>query len=264
MSKTLATIKIDVPIQFDASRYTIDPMNREKLTELFKELEFRTLAMTILGGEGKEGVQQNLFGKTATTEEKPDDAEKYKIGNKTIENVKHKYSLIHDDAAHDSLVAELVKQTSFSFDTETTGIDPHQAELVGMSFSYVPHEAYYVPVPEDREAALDIVQKYKSVLEDPSIEKIGQNIKYDLLMMKWYGVELQGYYFDTMIAHYLSEPDKRHKLDYLSESYLDYKMVPITDLIGKKGKDQLSMRDVDLNKEEQEHQVGRRGHIFDG
>jgi DNA polymerase-1 len=119
---------------------------------------------------------------------------------------------------------------------------------VGLAFAIKAKEAYYAPVPEDREEALRIVDFFKPVLEDPKIKKIGQNIKYDILMMKWYGVEVAGKYFDTMIAHYLSEPDKRHKLDYLSEAYLNYKMVPIEALIGKRGKNQLNMRDIDLEK----------------
>lgn len=248
LSKVLATIKLDVPIQFDASQYTIDPINKEKLAELFKELEFRTLADAILGAEGKEGVQQSLFGNEESVKKENVSPITYQVADKNIDDVKHKYILVNNEKAYQDLANLLEKQKEICFDTETTGIDPHIAELVGIAFSIKAFEAYYIPVPSDRKEALKIVDYFKSVLENDKIAKIGQNIKYDILMMKWYGVEVQGKYFDTMIAHYLSEPDKRHKLDYLSEAYLNYKMVPITDLIGSSGRNQLSMRDINVEK----------------
>ena len=146
------------------------------------------------------------------------------------------------------LADKLAKQKAISFDTETTGIDANIAELVGLAFSIKEHEGYYVPISENREQALKEVKLFKDVLENENILKIGQNIKYDILMMKWYDVEVKGQYFDTMIAHYLIEPDLRHKLDYISEALLNYKMVPIEQLIGKRGKGQLSMRDIDPAK----------------
>ncbi|GLR17729.1 DNA polymerase I [Portibacter lacus] len=248
MSKSLATIKLDVPIQFNAKSYTHDPINKEVLAELFKELEFRTLADAILGSNTKAPVQQSLFGNSEAP--KPEDkvAANYQVADKNITDVKHNYILVNDETSRKDLVKLLSSQEEISFDTETTGLDVHQAELVGLAFAINPNEAYYVPVPEDREKTMEIVNLFKPILENPDIKKIGQNIKYDILMMKWYGVELKGKYFDTMIAHYLSEPDKRHKLDYLSEAYLNYKMVPIEALIGKKGKNQLNMRDIDLEK----------------
>ena len=251
LSKQLATIRLDVPIQFDASQYIIDPMNKDVLATIFKELEFRTLADAILGAEGKKGVQQSLFGgEHSTKEEKapPPQITPYQVADKNITDVEHKYILVNDDKAYKELAELLSKQEEISFDTETTGINPHLAELVGIAFSIKPFQAYYVPTPSDRAEALRIVSYFKPVLEDTNIAKIGQNIKYDILMLKWYGVEVKGKYFDTMIAHYLNEPDKRHKLDYLSEAYLNYKMVPIVDLIGKNGKNQLSMRDIDIEK----------------
>ncbi len=248
LSKVLATIKLDVPIQFDASQYTIDPINKEKLAELFKELEFRTLADAILGAEGKEGVQQSLFGNEESVKKENVSPITYQVADKNIDDVKHKYILVNNEKAYQDLANLLEKQKEICFDTETTGIDPHIAELVGIAFSIKAFEAYYIPVPSDRKEALKIVDFFKPVLENDKIAKIGQNIKYDILMMKWYGVEVQGKYFDTMIAHYLSEPDKRHKLDYLSEAYLNYKMVPITDLIGSSGRNQLSMRDINVEK----------------
>ncbi|MBL0026268.1 MAG: DNA polymerase I [Saprospiraceae bacterium] len=257
LSKRLATIDINSPIRFDAKKFNLDPMNKEKLKEIFMDLEFRTLAQQILGNDevgfpkNQSGVQRSLFENTNTsptptrqTDEKPD----YQIAKKNIENTTHEYHLTDTEDKISDLISLLQKTAEVSFDTETTGIDPHQAELVGMSFSVKVGEGYYVPVSSDQNEAKKTVALFKPVLENTAIVKIGQNIKYDMTMMKWYGVELAGPCYDTMITHYLCEPDLRHKLDYLTESYLDYKMVPIEDLIGRGGKNQLSMRDVDLEK----------------
>jgi len=173
---------------------------------------------------------------------------KYSIAKKDISSLEHDYQLIDTPAKRKEVIAKLEKQKFFSFDTETTHIDANIAELVGLVFSYEEGIAYYIPIPEDQAEAKSICAEFKGVLEDPKIELVGQNIKYDALIMKWYDVELSGNFFDTMIAHYLCEPDLRHKLDYLAESYLDYKMVPITDIIGKAGKNQLTMRDVEIEK----------------
>ncbi|NNE26983.1 MAG: DNA polymerase I [Saprospiraceae bacterium] len=246
LSKQLATIKIDVPIQFDAKLYELEQYNQEALTEIFRDLEFRSLADQILGKSVP--VQGQLFGGGETKAAQFKAAEDYAVSDKNIENTEHNYTLVNTEAAMKELASELNKQKAFSFDTETTGIDANQAELVGLAFSFEPTVAYYVPVPDDRKEALAICNIFKAPLENPNILKIGQNIKYDLLMMKWYDVELKGQYFDTMIAHYLLEPDLRHKLDFISEALLDYKMVPIEELIGKRGKNQLSMRDIDVEK----------------
>lgn len=254
LSKRLATIDINSPIQFDAEKFNLDPMNKEKLKEIFLELEFRTLAQQILGNDvvgnpkSGQGIQQSLFGNDAPAPtpapEKPD----YEIAKRNIENTPHTYHLIQTDDEILNLVAKLNTCKEISFDTETTGIDAHQAELVGLSFSTKPGEAYYIPLPADQTECKRKLEYFRPVLESATIGKIGQNIKYDMTMMKWYGIELQGFLYDTMITHYLCEPDLRHKLDYLTESYLDYKMVPIEDLIGKGGKNQLSMRDVSIEK----------------
>jgi len=257
LSKRLATIDINSPIQFDATRYNLDPMNKEKLKEIFLELEFRTLAQQILGNDvistpqNQAGVQQSLFANDyATSKPNTSDEPKteYQIAKKNIDNTPHNYLLVNSVDEIKDLVKALEQQSQFSFDTETTGIDPHQAEIVGMSFSFQAGEAYYVPVSAEMNEAKKTVSYFKSVLENTAITKIGQNIKYDMSIMKWYDVEVAGNLYDTMITHYLCEPDLRHKLDYLTESYLDYKMVPIEDLIGKGGKNQLSMRDVSLEK----------------
>ncbi len=246
LSKKLATINIDSPITFEADQYKIDPMNKEALGEIFKELEFRTLAQQILGGGGP--TQGSLFGSASANTEQSSQAPQYSVANKNIDSVDHTYHLIDSLPGYAELIEKLSKEKAISFDTETTNIDANIAELVGLVFSIKDHEAYYIPIPEDKDEALHIVNQFKPLLENPQILKIGQNIKYDKLMMKWYDIELVGPYFDTMIAHYLCEPDLRHKLDYLSESYLNYKMVPITDLIGRAGKNQLTMRDVPLEK----------------
>jgi len=256
LSKKLATIDVNVPVQFNASKYIIEPINREKLQEIFKDLEFRNLSKRILGIEAEPaapqniaGQQGNLFATGPTVQQAtPKPIPEPTTVDNTIDNTEHDYQLMNTPEKHAELVALLEKQTSISFDTETTGVDANEAELVGMSFSFEANKGYYVPTPADRNEALAIVAVFKSVLENPNIEKIGQNIKYDALMMKWYGVDLQGTYFDTMIAHYLCEPDLRHKLDYLSQSYLNYKMVPIEKLIGKRGKNQLTMRDIAVEK----------------
>ena len=254
LSKRLATIDINSPIQFDAEKFNLDPMNKEKLKEIFLELEFRTLAQQILGNDvvgnpkSGQGVQQSLFGNDAPAPAPAPEKQDYEIAKRNIENTPHTYHLVQTDDEILNLVAKLNTCKEISFDTETTGIDAHQAELVGLSFSTKPGEAYYIPLPADQTECKRKLEYFRPVLESATIGKIGQNIKYDMTMMKWYGIELQGFLYDTMITHYLCEPDLRHKLDYLTESYLDYKMVPIEDLIGKGGKNQLSMRDVSIEK----------------
>jgi DNA polymerase-1 len=251
LSKELATIKLDVPVQFEAKKFKIDPFDRKSLSDVFKELEFRTLATSILGDAPVQGTQSSLFpidstktqSKTAETK-----SAEYKVVEKTIENSSHHYIFVDSYSDRKKLIEYLSKQKAFAFDTETTGLDSHQAELVGLSFSCKAGEAYYVPVPADQNIAKRIVAEFKGLMERPDIMKIGQNLKYDINILKWYNVHVQGEYFDTMVAHYLLEPDLRHKLDYLSESYLGYKMVPIEKLIGKRGVNQLNMRDIDPQK----------------
>ena len=254
LSKRLATINIESPITFDASQYIIDPMDKEVLAEIFKELEFRSLATQILGDNSPK--QGSLFGDAGDTQGKSQSsseprlskASSYSVASTNITNTEHDYKLVDTDAEIADLVSLLSKSKVISFDTETTGIDANVAELVGLAWSVESGKAYYVPIPEGRDEAMKRVLPFKAILEDESILLIGQNIKYDKLMMKWYDVDLVGPYFDTMIAHYLCEPDLRHRLEYLSESYLNYKMVPISDLIGKAGKNQLTMRSVPVEK----------------
>lgn len=256
LSKKLATIDTNSPVEFDEFSFTLDAMDRTKLKEIFLELEFRSLAEQILGSNHpivqNQGIQQSLFDTetTSSVPETPSDNKinDYQIGNKSIENTPHTYHTIHTDAEILALVDKLSGSTRISFDTETTGINAHEAELVGASLAVTPHEGYYIPFSEDFASAKAKLSLLKPLLENEQIEKIGQNIKYDMTILKWYGIELKGRLFDTMIAHYLCEPDLRHKLDFLTESYLDYKMVPIEDLIGRSGKNQLSMREIDVEK----------------
>ncbi len=166
----------------------------------------------------------------------------------TLENTEHFYQSIQGDFALKLLLQNLMNQTSVCFDTETTGIDALNAELVGMSFSFEKGKAFYVPFPENQEEAQVLVDKFKPFFESESIEKIGQNIKYDLKILSHYGVQIKGKLFDTMIAHYLINPDMRHNMDVLSETYLKYSPKSIEDLIGKKGKNQLSMRQCSFGR----------------
>ena len=246
LSKKLATINIDVPVKFNAKEYKKDAFNREALEVLFKELEFRTLADQILSYSEREttqedGVQKDLFGNVVhgkpKRRPKSTTPANHSVAEFTINNVEHDYKLIDTKEKRTALIKQLMKEKSISFDTETTGLDANQAELVGLSFSIKTKEAYYVPLPESFEEAKEIVKEFKGILESDEIKMIGQNIKYDVLIMKWYGIEVEGDFFDTMITHYLLEPDLRHNMDYISESYLKYSPVSITTLIGKKGKD---------------------------
>lgn len=258
LSKILATIDINVPIRFDAVKYEIEPINKPELAEIFKELEFRTFAKTILGIDTTQtttaspgtAVQGSLFGDQPAKEsnvkmEIPDISgihARYNIGN-----TDHEYIVADTDAELYALIETLSKLDSFCFDTETTGIDANDAEIVGMSFSWEKGRAYYIPFSADQAQAKERLELFRPVFENEKIAKTGQNIKYDALLLKWYGIEVKGDYFDTMIAHYLIEPDLRHNMDYLAETYLEYSPVPISDLIGK-GKEQLSMRSVPIER----------------
>lgn len=257
LSKKLAIIDTQVPIQFDANQFIIDPPNREVLSEIFKELEFRSIAKRILGeddggttpSQPGPGQQGSLFGdvEPGPAPLKGSSLSSHSVAEKNIDNTPHQYHLVNTPEAIQKLAADLAKQTEFCFDTETTHVEPTQAELVGMSFAYQSGEAYYVPVPAGKEKAQALVEIFRPVLEDEKIVKIAQNLKYDAIVFKWYGVEIRGAYFDTMVAHYLLEPEMRHGMDYLAETYLSYSPVSIETLIGK-GKGQLNMRDVPVEK----------------
>ena len=255
ISKKLATILLDVPVELDEASLELCDPSRDLLEPLFTELEFRTLGRRVFGDEFsvttarfQEGTQTDLFGNqtgeaiqyTNTIEEEPAE----KLPPKTIENTEHDYKLVETAEQRADLIKILLAETRISFDTETTGTDANMADLVGLSFSIKPGTGYYIPVPAERAEAQAIVDEFRVVLENEAIEKIGQNTKYDILVLKWYGVQVKGKLFDTMLAHYLIDPDTRHGMDVLSENYLGYSPISITKLIGAKGKNQGTMRDV--------------------
>lgn len=266
LSKKLATIILDVPIEFSYKELELEEPDEEKITELFAELEFRNLAKRVLGkeiqiapttqiGAVPTNGQMDLFSLPPTPSEgggdqaqnNTDDLEVVEAG-KNIENVPHSYSLIDIPQKRADLIKQLTAQKSFCFDTETTGLNAFEAELVGMSFAFKHHEAYYVPFSENQEETTHILKEFVPLFENETIEKIGQNIKYDINVLHKYGIRVKGKLFDTMIAHFLLEPDMRHSMDFLAEAYLGYKPVSIETLIGKKGKGQLNMRDVPIEK----------------
>lgn len=256
ISKKLTTILCDAPIEVNEEELVITDPDEEKLKALFAELEFRTMGKRVFGEQWSvnqapaptEG-QMDLFAAAAsTTEVAPTQKIEVKETGKNIENTEHTYHLVETKEEQEKLAATLAKEKSFCFDTETTGIDANDCELVGLSFAIKAGEAWYVPVPADQDEAQQVVNIFKPILEDENISKTGQNIKYDILVLKWYDVDVQGALFDTMLAHYILDPESRHSMDRLAESYLGYTPVSIETLIGKKGKNQGSMRDVPLDK----------------
>lgn len=252
ISKQLATIILDVPVEVNDDDLLMSIPDKEKLSQLFTELEFRSLGKRILG----EDFSVNREIKTTTTasiqtslfDDENVSSESEVVRGKNIQNTPHSYTLIESDEAIDDLVAALLKQKEICFDTETSSLDYFSLNIVGLSFSFNSGTGYYIPCPEDFDKARAICHKFRPVLGHDSILKIGQNIKFDMLVLKRYDVEVKAPLYDTMIAHYLVEPDMKHGMDYLSETYLGYTPVHIEELIGKKGKNQGSMRDVPINK----------------
>jgi DNA polymerase I len=243
LSRKLVTIIQDVPIEFDKKVLTRNEINKEALKAIFQDLEFRTLAERLNLGEVKaeKAIQQTLFGEAETT--KPASSKK-----ENMETVPHQYYLVENEMQRASLRAELSIAGSFCFDTETTGLDTHSSEIVCMSFAFRKHEAYCVLLPNKREEAQKVLDEFREVFADENILKIGQNLKYDLLMLGNYGIEVKGKLYDTMLAHYLIQPEQKHNLDHLCEIYLSYEKIPTENLIGKKGKNQLNMRSVPKEK----------------
>ena len=263
LSKTLATILLDCPVQFNETDYELSTPDVDKTDALFNELEFRRMAeqfdAIFRKGETapvvdeaklykkpqpKTEEQFDLFG--SAIDEGSDEA-RHQYYN-TLENTTHSYQIIQGDLGIKLLLQNLQNQTSVCFDTETTGLDALHAELVGISFSYEKGKGFYIPFPENQTEAQTLVEKLVPFFENETIEKIGQNLKYDLKVLSNYGITVKGKLFDTMIAHYLINPDMRHNMDILSETYLKYAPQSIEVLIGKKGKNQKSMRDVPLEE----------------
>lgn len=256
LSKKLATILIDAPIEFIEEEYTIDRPDFDRIKEIFSELEFRRILENLYRIYGLEdelaanqpqignGEQISMFGDS--------EAPSAPVGQDQIRNIQtvsHLYQTVDSAMGRKLLIQNLKQQKEISFDTETTGLNALEAELVGISFSFEPHSGYYVSIPEDFEEAKSIIGEFREILESPDILKIAHNIKYDTKVLFKYGIEISEPVYDTMIAHYLINPDMRHNMDNLSETYLGYAPVPIESLIGKKGKNQLSFRQVEIRNQ---------------
>ncbi|QXP80186.1 MULTISPECIES: DNA polymerase I [Winogradskyella] len=270
LSKKLATIMLDVPVEFDAADFEMSEPDIPKVTEIFQELEFRRLIDNFTKTFSVEATKaatatsdKKEAPKTTPTEEKSAGAGQFSLFGggepsateivsefirKTAENTSHFYQSVASGMATKLFVKNLMSQTSVCFDTETTGLDALTAELVGISFSWETGKGYYVPFPEDRAEAQNLIETFRPFFEAETIEKIGQNLKYDIKVLAKYNLQVKGKLFDTMLAHYLINADMRHNMDILAETYLNYTPISITELIGKKGKNQLSMRDVSLEK----------------
>jgi DNA polymerase-1 len=270
MSKKLATIILNVPCEFHEEDFSLSEWNKEELAEIFNDLEFKTIGKRILGQDfveksknensSSQDKQYDLFGKEVEQKagnQKSDLVQQDLfaqdfVNYKTINDVEHVYQLVDDPNEQLELITKLSEhlktKPEICFDTETTGIDANACELVGMSFSIKEHEGYYIPLPSDKNETLSILSRFNILFENENILWIGQNIKFDLLVLKNYEIEIKGKLFDTMLAHYCFEPEGKRSMDLLSEDYLQYKPVSIEELIGKKGKGQGTMRDVEIEK----------------
>lgn len=251
LSKQLATIILDVPIPFDPTSLKVKQPNIEALKAVFEELEFRNFAKRMFNDAqqqaSNEGAETKSFPPDLFSTLEPSDVDNATTTSfKTIHQVEHHYELVLNESAIQALVETLLNVQEVCFDTETTNIDAHTAELVGMSFAIRPHHAWFVPLPENYNECRSLLQYFIPLFENDRILKIGQNLKYDISVLRWYDIEVKGPLFDTMIAHYLIEPDQRHNMNYLAETYLSYSPVPIETLIGKKGKNQGNMRNVEM------------------
>ncbi|MDO5979389.1 DNA polymerase I [Flavivirga spongiicola] len=275
LSKKLATIMLDVPVTFDAKDFELDQPDIPKVTEIFQELEFRRLidnfnktfttnsetpqtntASTTKQAETKATPKEqasagagqfSLFGGDVSDSKTPEVTSEYT--RKTAETTSHFYQSVDFGMATKLFIKNLMNQTSVCFDTETTGLNPITAELVGIAFSWEVGKGFYLPFPEDKTEAQELIEQFRPFFESEDIQKIGQNLKYDIKVLAKYNIEVKGKLFDTMLAHYLINPDMRHNMDVLAETYLNYTPISIETLIGKKGKNQLLMRDVPLEKQ---------------
>lgn len=242
LSKELATIIIDVPLELNLNNLEVKEYNKDGLNVLFDELEFKNLTKRLIPEvqakpQHAQKIQQtsmNLFGDT-----EPEDVVYQTLDN--IKTIKHNYHEVNSFEQRKTLIDKLFLENEFAFDTETTSLDANNAELVGLSFCCKSHEAYWVPLPNTIDDCKKILEEFRPLFENPLIRKVGQNIKYDMLILKWYDMEIKGELFDTMIAHYLIQPDQRHNLDSLAENYLNYKTVGFEEITGK-GKNQINMR----------------------
>lgn len=263
LSKKLATIITTAPVEFHEEDFKVKDWNRDKLKEVFSALEFKTIGKRLLGDDfapaatpaATVAVQTDLFGNIIEPEPSKTVAksnaateEEFAAAQRNIQNTPHEYMSVEGDAAIQNLVARLQQHTEICIDTETTNIDANNAELVGLSFAVEAGKAWYVPCPADQDRTRAILDLFRPLFNNAQITWIGQNLKYDMLVLKWYNVELAGPLFDTMLAHYVIEPDGKRSMDLLAEKFLGYEPVSIEELIGKKGKNQGSMREVELEK----------------
>ena len=260
MSKKLATIITSVPVSFHEEDYRLKEWNKELLTEVFTELEFKTLGKRILGDNfnafqsAPKSIQTDLFGDAVAApagnkeEDAPSETGQGLLAEKNIHNTEHRYTIAATDTEISELVAYLMTQSEICFDTETTHLDANEAELVGLSFSCKKGEGYYVPCNANRATTLNMLDKLMVLFNREEVTWVGHNFKYDLLVLKWYNIELRGKIFDTLLAHYLIDPEGRRSMDLLSAQFLGYEPVHIEELIGKKGKGQGNMRDVETEK----------------
>jgi DNA polymerase-1 len=247
-SKSLATIILDVPIEFNEEQLIISEPDQQALKDLLEELEFRAFAKRVFTDLSlKESETKVVQGQLFTASEEKSDNAPF-AGTTNINTIHHQYSLVDSHQKRKELLDKLQQSMLFCFDTETTGIDPQNAELVGISFAMKPGEAFFISLPENYNECQKIVYEFKFVFENSSIGKIGQNIKYDIAMLKWYDVEVKGKLFDTMIAHYLLQPDMRHNMDVLAKNYLNYKTVSYDEVTEKNRNKQLTMRQVQQTK----------------
>ena len=273
LSKKLATIMLDVPVTFDAKDFELDQPDIPKVTEIFQELEFRRLidnftktftvqaettpsetttkaseTKTTPKEQASAGAGQfSLFGADPSSAAQTETTSEFT--RKTAETTSHFYQSVAPGMATKLFIKNLMNQSSVCFDTETTGLNPLTAELVGIAFSWEVGKGFYMPFPENKDEAQELIEQLRPFFESETIEKVGQNLKYDIKVLAKYNVDVKGKLFDTMLAHYLINPDMRHNMDVLAETYLNYTPISIVELIGKKGKNQLSMRDVPLEKQ---------------
>ena len=262
LSKRLVTIDCQVPLDFEIDSLARREVNSEKLKSIFREFEFTTLSKRLFDGKGStipteslpDDQQLDLF-QDATTDSTTTNREPIRSiiedqeeNLKTIDDVKHEYLPISTQEERTKLISTLSTQKRFCFDTETTGLDPKTAKLLGIAFCCQPHTGYYVLFPPNETEIKDVLSEFGQLFGDPKIEKIGHNLKYDIAVLNHHGLKIEGALFDTMIAHYLVNPEGRHKMDILAKEYLDYEPVPITDLIGEKKNDQITMAEVPVEK----------------
>ncbi|MCL5245708.1 DNA polymerase I [Cellulophaga sp. 20_2_10] len=271
LSKKLARIMLDVPVEFNEKEYELDQPDLVKVTAIFEDLEFRRLADNLIKTFATEATTNSTDSSTEKSTKKQDKTNTAGAGQfslfgggdapsatqvqqelssrKTSKDIPHVYQSVAPGMATKLFLQNLMKQTSVCFDTETTGLNPLIAELVGIAFSWEAGKGFYIPFPEDRDQAQELIEQLRPFFENETIEKIGQNLKYDIKVLRKYNLIVKGTYFDTMLAHYLINPDMRHNMEVLAETYLNYSPISITELIGKKGKNQLSMRQVPLEQQ---------------